>query len=239
MIGVTTFIFDVVSSLIATFVAVAGGWALSKRARRRLTAIFSWLAGLPIDHVYQRQELASADLAGDLTKARWIRVLAGRGNELTRDTFTSVWAGTARTQQMVQILLPDPRPGPNSWLTRREADVRRLDPGFSPGTLAQQVSTNAAYVAAAASRQGNVSMRFYNLPNQYRAIITDKVAYLTLYGGSAHGRHSPCIVARGPGLAYELALSLFTLAWQHSMTHEEFGMIAATGHVSSCRIEHP
>jgi hypothetical protein len=234
-----TFILDAISSLTATFIAVAGGWALSKRARRRLTAVFSRLAGLPIDHVYERQELASADLASDLAKARWIRVLAGRGNELTRDTFKSVWAGTARTQQMVQILLPDPRPGPNSWLARRETDVRRLDPGFSPGTLARQVRANVAYIAAAASRQGNVSMRFYNLPNQYRAIITDKVAYLTLYGGSAHGRHSPCIVARRPGLAYELAQSVFTLAWEHSRTHEESGMIGATGHVSSCRIEHP
>lgn len=211
-----SFVLDVTSSLVATFLTVAGGWAVSKRLRRWVKGLCSRLAGLPIRQVYQRQELASSDLANDIAEARWIRVLAGRGNELTRDSFKPVWAGTTPSQQVVQVLLPDMRPLPDSWLARREADIRRLDPGFSPGLLAEQVRTNATYVATAALRQGNVSLRFYNSPNVYRAIITDKVAYLTLYGDSAHGRHSPCIAARRPGLMYQLTLSLFTTAWEQS-----------------------
>jgi len=126
-----------------------------------------------------------------------------------------VWAGTTRTRQVVQVLLPDLRPGPGSWLAKREADVRRVDPGFSPGLLAAQIRANADYVTAAAG-SGSASLRFYNLPNRYRVIVTDKVAYLTLYGEASHGRHSPCIVARRPTLIYELALSLFTMAWEQS-----------------------
>jgi hypothetical protein len=112
--------------------------------------------------------------------------------------------------------LPDLRHGQDSWLARREEDMRRADPTFSAGFLAEQVRTNAHFVTAAARRQGNVSLRFYNLPNTHRVIVTNEVAYLTLYGGSVHGRHSPCIAARRPGLLYDLALSLFSTAWEQS-----------------------
>lgn len=211
------FAVDVLSSLVATALTVAGGWALSKRVRRAWTALLSRVAGLPVRHVYPRQEQASADLAADLAEARWIRVLTGRGNELTRDTFERVWAGTTRSRQVVQVLLPDVRPGPGSWLAKREADVQRMDPGFAPGLLTAQVRANAEYVAAAAGRQGTASLRFYNAPNAYRVIVTDKVAYLTLYSNAAHGRHCPCVVARRPTFLYELALSLFTTAWEQSV----------------------
>lgn len=211
------FVVGVISSLAATLLTVAGGWLFSKQLRRMLTAMLSRLAGLPVQRVYERQELASGDLARDLVNAQWIRVLAGRGNELTRDTFAPVWTGcTRRPPQFVEVLLPDLRRGQDSWLTKREEDMRRADPTFSAGFLAEQVRTNAHFVTAAARRQENVSLRFYNLPNTHRVIVTNEAAYLTLYGGSVHGRHSPCIAARRPGLLYDLALSLFSSAWEQS-----------------------
>ncbi|MGW4062789.1 hypothetical protein ACWEGE_31215 [Amycolatopsis sp. NPDC004747] len=217
MSDVADFVVGVISSLAATLLTVAGGWVFSKRLRRVLTAVFSRLAGLRVQQVYERQELASPDLARDLVNAQWIRVLTGRGNELTRDTFTPVWTGgTRRPPQFVEVLLPDPRPGPGSWLARREEDLRRADPTFSAGFLAEQVRTNTNFVTAAARHHGNVSLRLYNLPNTHRVVITNEMAYLTLYGGSVHGRHSPCIAARRPGLLYDLALSLFSTAWEQS-----------------------
>lgn len=206
----------VISSLAATSLTVAGGWVLSKRLRRVLTAMFSRLAGLPVQQMYKRQELASPDLARDLANAQWIRVLTGRGNELTRDTFKPVWTGGMRPPQFVEVLLPDLQRGPDSWVARREEDVRRADPTFSAGFLAEQVRTNTHFVTAAARRHGNVSLRFYDLPHTHRVIITNEVAYLTLYGGSVHGRHSPCVAARRPSLVYDLALSLFSAAWEQS-----------------------
>lgn len=211
------FVIGLVSSLAATSLTVISGWVLSKRLRRVLTAMFSRFVGLPVQQVYERQELASPDLARDLANAQWIRVLTGRGNELTRDTFTPVWTGgRRRPPQFVDVLLPDLQCGPDSWLARREEDIRRADPTFSTGFLAEQVRANTHFVTAAARRHGNVSMRFYNLPHAHRVIITNKVAYLTLYGGSVHGRHSPCIAARHPSLLYDLALSLFSMAWEQS-----------------------
>ena len=211
------FVMGIISSLAATSLTVASGWVLSKRLRRMLTAMFSRFAGLPVQQVYERQELASPDLARDLANAQWIRVLTGRGNELTRDTFRTVWTGGMwRPPQFVEVLLPDLQRGPDSWLARREEDMRRADPTFSAGFLAEQVRTNTHFVIAAARHHGNVSLRFYNLPHTHRVIVTNEVAYLTLYGGSVHGRHSPCVAAQRPSLLYDIALSLFSTAWEQS-----------------------
>ncbi|WP_433382485.1 hypothetical protein [Streptosporangium sp. CA-115845] len=71
-----------------------------------------------------------------------------------------------------------------------------------------------------AGHRENVSLRFYDLPNVHRVIITDNVAYLTIYRQAEHGRNSPCIVARSPGLMYDYALLLFGTAWEHSRPAE-------------------
>nr|WP_113702213.1 hypothetical protein [Nonomuraea lactucae] len=159
--------------------------------------------------------MAVPELAAELARARWVRVLAGRGNELTRDGFAAVWEGAGRLES-VQVLLPDAGLGPGSWLSVREAEMRRMDVGFSPGLLTEQVRVNAAYVSEVARRRENVSLRFYDLPNVHRIVVTDRVAYLTLYRQTEHGRNSPCVVARRPGLMYDYALLLFTTAWEHA-----------------------
>ncbi|MEU4235326.1 hypothetical protein AB0F17_64590 [Nonomuraea sp. NPDC026600] len=73
---------------------------------------------------------------------------------------------------------------------------------------------NAEYVRQVALHLDVVELRFYDLPNLYRIILTDEVAYITLYGDMEHGRNSPCLVARRPGLLYGLALRIFTSTWE-------------------------
>ncbi|MFI6457166.1 hypothetical protein ACIBF6_37120 [Streptosporangium amethystogenes] len=87
-----------------------------------------------------------------------------------------------------RFLLPDVDLGSDSWLSRREKEMRRVDLGFSSGLLAEQVRVNAAYVREVARHRENVSLRFYDLPNVHRVIITDNVAYLTIY---RHARGHP------------------------------------------------
>ncbi|MEU8194958.1 hypothetical protein AB0C10_14380 [Microbispora amethystogenes] len=210
------FMLGVVSSLLATAITVAGGWLLSVRSRQWPVALLSRLTGLGVHHVFPHQRQASQDLAAELTRARWVHVLAGRGNELTRDGFAALWQNAGNRLDNVQVLLPDPDLGPDSWLCRREAEMRRVDLGFSPGMLAEQVRINATYLAEVASHRERVSLRFYDLPNLHRVIVTDNVAYLTMYRQSEHGRDSPCVLARRPGLMYDYALLLFTTAWEHS-----------------------
>ncbi|MBB6345206.1 hypothetical protein FHU36_001715 [Nonomuraea muscovyensis] len=210
------FVLGVVSSLLATALTVAGGWAFSMRSRQWPVTLLSRLTGLGVHRVFPRQQLANQELTAELKRARWVRVLAGRGNELTRDGFAAVWEAAGRSLESVQILLPDADLGSDSWLARREAEMRRVDLGFSPGLLTEQVRINAAYVSEVARHRENVSLRFYDLPNLHRVVVTDNVAYLTMYRQAEHGRNSPCLLARRPGLMYDYALLLFTTAWDHS-----------------------
>lgn len=117
--------------------------------------------------------------------------------------------------------MPNPSLGPDSWLARREADIQQVDPGIYPGLLAEQVRANASYVLTVARQRENVALRFYDLPNIYRVIVTDNVAYLTIYSNTEHGRNSPCIAARRPGLMYDLALLLFSTAWNHGQSAQD------------------
>ncbi|MEV7967865.1 hypothetical protein AB0O34_18025 [Sphaerisporangium sp. NPDC088356] len=214
------FVLGVVSSLLATALTVAGGWTFSMRSRQWPVTLLSRLTGLGVRRLISRQRLASGELAAELTRARWVRVLAGRGNELTREGFAEVWEAAGRRLESVQILLPDADLGHDSWLSRREKEMRRVDLGFSSGLLAEQVRVNAAYVSEVARHRENVSLRFYDLPNVHRVIVTDNVAYLTIYQQAEHGRNSPCIVAPRPGLMYDYASLLFSTAWDHSRPAE-------------------
>lgn len=210
------FVLGVVSSLLAAALTVLGGWAFSPNSRRWPAVALSRLLGLGVVRVLPRQQLAARELAADLARARWVRVLAGRGNELTRDTFAQVWQAAGKGLDSVQVLLPDTMAGHDSWLSRRESDMRQVDLGFSAGLLADQVRVNATYVSEVRRRRELVSLRFYNLPNVHRLVITDDVAYLTMYRQTEHGRNSPCIVVHRPSVLYDHALLLFTTAWEHS-----------------------
>ncbi|SDK32637.1 hypothetical protein [Nonomuraea jiangxiensis] len=85
-----------------------------------------------------------------------------------------------------------------------------------PGMLLEQVRNNAEYVREVALHLDVVEPRIYDLPNLYRIILTDEVAYITLYGAMQHGRNSLCAVAQPPGLLYGLALRIFTSTWEAS-----------------------
>ncbi|MBB5773504.1 hypothetical protein [Nonomuraea jabiensis] len=208
------FTLGVISSMAATALSVAVGWILSARARDWAVATLSRYSGLGVRKLHHQQRRAADELAADLAKARWVAVLTGRGNELTRDTFAPIWSGAVRPLDAVRVLLPDPQP--DSWLVRREESLRRFDRGLRPGMLLEQVRNNAEYVREVASHLDVVELRFYDLPNLYRIILTDEVAYITLYGDTEHGRNSPCVVAQRPGLLYGLALRIFTSTWEAS-----------------------
>ncbi|MEV4294271.1 hypothetical protein [Microbispora rosea] len=215
------FLLGVGSSLVATALTVLGGWLSIKRLRRWPIAMLSRLTGLGIVRLYSYQKQANSDLGDDLADARWVKVFAGRGNELTRDSFRSVLEGTGRRLESVEILLPDPDAGPSSWLSHRESEVRRHDAGYESGLLAEQVRANISYLLAITNQTHHVQLRMYDLPNTCRIILTDRVAYFTPYEARAHGRNSPCLVFRSPGLLYDYALRIFSTAWERATPAKE------------------
>jgi len=210
------FVLGVLSSLVATGLTVLAGWIGSRRIRRWTMLLLSRATGLGIDRVYAQQRAANADLATDLSQAKWVRVLAGRGNELTRASFQQLWHGANTKLEFVQILLPEPDPGPGSWLTERALEIRRHDPGFSADLLADQVQSNIQYLDAVANQRKEVSLRLYDLPHLGRIVITDRVAYVTLYSAGGHGRNSMCLVFTCPSPTYDFAVRIFTTAWNRA-----------------------
>lgn len=58
--------------------------------------------------------------------ARWVKVMAGRGNELTRDSFQAVWDEADSRLESVQILLPNPDSGADSYLAHRESEIQKI-----------------------------------------------------------------------------------------------------------------
>ncbi|MBT2235513.1 hypothetical protein [Nonomuraea sp. NEAU-A123] len=207
------FAIGVISSLAATVVAVVVGWLGLSWPRRTLTRLLAKVTGTGLLRVYAQQKVANIDLAADLREARWVRVLAPRGNELTRDSFQPLWQGNNEHLESVQVLLPDLV---SRWVYVREQELRQSDPGFEQELLAKQISANIDYLTAVAARNPAVALRLFDAPHTGRLVVTDRLVYLTLYVGRGHGRNSPCVVAGKGGLLYEHALEQFMLLWRVS-----------------------
>ncbi|SEB59923.1 hypothetical protein [Streptomyces sp. PAN_FS17] len=209
------FLLGILSSLAASALLLALSLLRGSRPLWWLTAACSWFTGTGLRRVYRRQAAAEHHMGQDLAGAQRVKVIAGRGNILTREAFAPLWSGDT-SPASVQILLPDPDTPHGSWLDRRSHDVARFDPGFTPDLLRSQVRANIDYLTQAARTQPGIRLRSYNLPHTCRVIATDKVAYLTFYSDDAHGRNSPCLYARAPGLLYTIALQQFDTTWANS-----------------------
>lgn len=212
----SAFLLGVLSSLLATALVCVAGWIRSGRPRWWLVRALARLTGTGIVRLYRQQRSAEQDMARDLARARWVKVLTGRGNTLTRDAFAPLWSDTVGRSVPVQILMPDPCSESESWLTRREEELARTDPGLIRGMLNKQIRANTGYLARVAQQRPAIELRTFDLPNTFRVVATDRAAYLTFYGRYTHGRHSPCLYVRAPGVLYEAALDLFTAVWAGS-----------------------
>ncbi|WP_017613353.1 hypothetical protein [Nocardiopsis salina] len=211
----TAFLLGVLSSVVATGLVFAVGWARAGRPRWWLVGLLARLTGTGITRAYREQLSAEPDLAQELGRARWVKVLTGRGNTLTRDTFTPVWGDGGVP---VQVLLPDPAET-GTWLSRREESLARTDPGFGPGLLRAQVRANLAYLTHVVQQNPAVELRVFDLPHTFRLVATDRGAHLTFYGEHTHGRHSPCLFLQSDGTLYKAVLSLFELTWATGTQH--------------------
>ena len=157
------FVLGVLSSILATMILVFVGWIRSSHPRWWLVALLARLTGTGVHRVYRRQKAAEKDLARELARARWVRVLTGRGTTLTRDVFTPLWSGTTGRVESVQVLLPDPDAVPGEWLTLRAAELEPIDPGFTTELLRDQIRANTSYLASVAANREEVELRWFDL----------------------------------------------------------------------------
>jgi hypothetical protein len=184
------FLIDVVAAVIGGVLLIAATGLVSARARWILTAAVARWLDIDIEFVFRDKVAASADLLREIEAAESVRILAGRGNELQRDTFGSLYVPGRHTEATC-ILLPDCEGDPNtsSWIAQRERELATFDPAFGIHLLSTQVSSNVAFLRRHVAN-GTIALRLYNAPHLGRLVITDRCLFFTPYLRRAHGRHS-------------------------------------------------
>jgi hypothetical protein len=212
--SMTGFLLGVASSIVASGLLVAISWIFSSKTRSWLSGLLGYLTGAGSFHLYPTQIGAHKELVAALKRARWVRILAARGNELVQGTLDDLWPRVGRVQD-VKIVLPDPeRTDEWSWLTHHEGEAAAYDPGFGPNLLADQVRTNLEYLRQRTQDMRNVHIESADFPTVARVVITDRQAFLTIYSEDKHGRDAPCIVCDTSSPIYDFAVRLFNMAWR-------------------------
>jgi hypothetical protein len=229
--NVTNFIVGVVSSLVASILLLLFGTFFFPRVRAWLGSVLGRIAGAGAIRMYPTQTAAAKDVAAAVLGARWISILAARGNELTSGNLEGLWDKVA-SKERVTIVLPDPaRTDSPSWLTHHEEEATRYDPGFGGNLLAEQVKSNTEYLKKRTEGRTNVQIVNVDFPTVGRLVITDRIAFITLYSESRHGRDAPCLAASPSSPFYHFAIRLFSMA----MRADQHGN-QVSGEIPSARI---
>jgi hypothetical protein len=212
-----SFVIAVLSSVIGSIVFLAGASLVSSKARWVVTAALSRLVDIDVEFVFRSPRTAADDVQKELRRARFVHLLTGRGNELQRETFSSLFAPGPRLSE-ISILLPctEHQAATVDWVDDREAELSAFDPAYGRGTVRGQVRSNAEFLRALPPP---LEVRRYDAPHIGRILVTDRYAYLTPYAEDAHGRDSKVIKFRRGGEMYEFLERLFAKSWLGA--HEE------------------
>jgi hypothetical protein len=213
-----TFVLSIVASLAASCIIVCVGWMTSEHARHAALRILSRVTHTGVERVFATQREANYEVARQLTKSRWLHCFLARGNELTRDTFSSLWCPDSSVCE-IRLLFPDPnRSDPGSWFADRIREVASYDPGYRSDLVVDQVRANIKYILDKSRSDGRVQVRLYDFPHLGRMIITDRGAFITVYSDRpGHGSESPCIVATSGSAIYAYYARLFDKVWSRSV----------------------
>jgi hypothetical protein len=229
---VANFLVGVVSSLVASMLLLVAGTYLFPRVRIWVGAALGRVAGVGVIRMYPTQSAAAKDVAAAVLGARHVSILAARGNELVSGNLDDLWDKVA-TKERVTIVLPDyGRTDPASWLTHHEEEAARYDPGFGENLLAEQVKSNSEYLRKRARGRANVHLENVDFPTVGRLVITDRIAFITLYSESSHGRDAPCLAAGLSSPFYHFAVRLFSMALRTG----QHGQNGSDGEVGSTHV---
>jgi hypothetical protein len=208
-----TFLMEIGAAVIGGVLLITVTGMVSVRARWILTAAVARWLDLDIEFVFRDKAAAAADLMREIEEADSIRILAGRGNELQRDTFGSLYL-PGRYPEAARILLPDCQddPSTSTWIAQRERELASFDPAFGTHLLSTQVSNNIEFLRQHVAK-GTVALRLFNAPHLGRMIITDRYLYFTPYLRRTHGRHNH-VYKLGRGELYNNFCRFFDQLWE-------------------------
>lgn len=215
----TGFVTSMVAGIILVVCTTALTMLLSRSVRLMLTAALCEFLKIDVKEVFRTSESCLEDTKAEISRAGFVYLLTGRGNELAREKFNSLLKDRSRADtRPFRVLLPavtstDPR---RDWTAQREKELAAFDTGFTtPGVLRKQIEANLELLAPYAG-QGQVEVRLFQYPHVGRILITDRVAYFTPYQKNDHGRNAPVIKYRRDGYMYDFLARLFDQLWDTS-----------------------
>jgi len=183
----------ILSSIVGSAIIVVITGLISKKAKWILVGILSRIVDSDLDFVFLNKKGAEEDLKYEINRAKKVLILAGRGNELNRSTFSKLFSEDPNgLEKDVRILLPAIKNlgDEKDWTDQREKEVAIFDISYqNEGILKKQIETNIDFVNHHKNK-GILNWGLFNIPHIGRIIITDKVAYYTPYEATAHGRDS-------------------------------------------------
>jgi hypothetical protein len=215
---VASFVFGVLSSLIATAICFLAAMAWSGRFRWLLITMLSRISGGDFGQSWENKGLAEADIRREIGRARKVDLLTGRGNELQRATFNKLLSHRpgSGTSPEFRVLLPcTGTSGDAKWTDDRESEIAAFDRSFGAGQLHRQIDTNVAHLAPYVA-DGTIEARRYDFPHLGRICITDQAAYFTPYLPSEHGRDSKVLKYAASSPIYDALARLFDKIWNSS-----------------------
>lgn len=212
----SNFLINILASLIGSAILIFIASLVSQQARWVLIGLLSHLLDVDIDFVFTNKAAAQSDLQAEMRKARDVAILAGRGNELQREPFASLFHERPEKRQVrVRILLPEtvPRKGEYDWTYQREHELTQFDPAFGNGLLRSQIEASVQFFQQHIAAK-LVELRRFNYPHIGRIVITERFMYYTPYRRDAHGRDSKVYKFRRGGEMYDNFSRLFEQLWE-------------------------
>lgn len=209
----STFIVSVIGSVAATVLTFLGSLFWSHRFRWWLSRTVARLSDGDFGQTWRNKKESETDLQHEISRAKFVHLISGRGSELQRSTFAALLLGKSRSRKF-QILLPavgDADTG--KWTEKRDQELSLFDPSFGGGLLAQQIETTVSSLSSAVDA-GFVELRRFSLPHIGRIVITDRVAFFTPYSEDRHGRDNPVMKYPAGSPLYEILERFFEQSWE-------------------------
>lgn len=213
-----SFLWNVLSSLVASLIILVAGALLARGARFKLLAIAAKVFRIEMSPAFKHQRDADDFLLKELRKAKWARIITGRGKLLESKACEPLWLRGNKRLKAWKLLLPDPDTDAiqEGWLVKREKETLSHDETYVPGRIASQVRGVLMHVDTRANSRAEV--RLYDFPHLCRLVITDRVVLFTPYSDLVHGTESPCYLVQPPGPLYDYFVRYFDTVWEAPTT---------------------
>lgn len=207
-------IIGILGSIIAAIIVF---WATKYFNHKWYFTSLSFLSKSELIYKYKNKEAVLKDLKQDIETSERVYIYAGRGNELRRDTFESLFSKRPHNRKVdLKILLPNPDQDDkrHNWLVRRESELSSIDEGFRKDMLTSEIVSSIKYLIEWETKNF-LTLRLFSFPHIGRLIFTDNALYFTPYSSDEYARENPAYKFK-KGDLYKNYERLFNCIWDIS-----------------------